>query len=81
MFAIIFSSGSLEILISIILSVLSIFITSATDFLAISKSLAKTKKYQKLSKKYPTMIWTIESDDDTSCDDFIYICNIRPKKN
>ena len=51
------------------------------DFLAISKSLAKTKKYQKLSKKYPTMIWTIESDDDTSCDDFIYICNIKPKKN
>ena len=51
------------------------------DFLAISKSLAKTKKYQKLSHKYPTMIWTIESDDDTSCDDYIYICNISPKKN
>lgn len=46
------------------------------DFIAIHKSLIHKKKYQKLSKKYPIMLWTIKDYKDVDEeDDYIYICN------
>ena len=52
---------------------------SKTDFLSISKKLLKTKKFTKLSKKYPTLIWTIKDDKEIDDDsNLIYICNNLP---
>lgn len=46
------------------------------DFIAIHRSLVSLKKYQKLAKKYPIMIWTIKDQQDVDLDsDYIYICN------
>lgn len=46
------------------------------DFIAIHKSLVHKKKYQKLAKKYPIMLWTIKDYKDVDEeDDYIYICN------
>ena len=50
------------------------------DFIAISKQLLKTKKFRKLSKKYPTMIWTITEQKEITDKDYIYICNNLPFK-
>lgn len=50
---------------------------SKTDFLSISKKLLKTKKFTELSKKYPTLIWTIKDDKEIDDDsNLIYICNL-----
>lgn len=51
------------------------------NFLAISKSLAKTRRFKKLRKKYPIYIWTIKSS--TEIDKYKdygehYICNNLP---
>lgn len=53
---------------------------SKADFLALSKSLLKTKKFQKLSKKYPTMLWTIKNEKEITDKDYTYICNNLPFK-
>lgn len=50
------------------------------DFLAISKKLLKTKKFQKLSKKYPILVWTIKDNKEIKNDKLIYICNNLPFK-
>lgn len=50
------------------------------DFIAISKQLLKTKKFRKLSKKYPTMIWTITEQKEITDKDYTYICNNLPFK-
>ena len=51
------------------------------NFLAISKGLAKTKRFIKLRKKYPIYIWTFKSLDEIeeykNCGNN-YICNILP---
>ena len=55
------------------------------NFIAISKKLLQKKKFQKLSKIYPTMIWTINSQEEINKinnSNYIYICNNLPyKKN
>lgn len=51
------------------------------DFISISKKLLKTKKFNKLSKDYPTLIWTIKKQDEIKNDNnLIYICNNLPYK-
>jgi glycerophosphoryl diester phosphodiesterase len=54
---------------------------SKTDFLSISKKLLKNKKFSKLTKFYPTLLWTIKKDEEVNYnDEFIYICNNLPFK-
>ena len=50
------------------------------DFIAISKKLLETKKFQKLAKKYPTMIWTIKNKKEMTDNNYTYICNNLPFK-
>ena len=45
------------------------------DFLAISKKLLKTKKFNSLEKKYPVLVWTITDKGELEKDNKIYICN------
>ena len=52
-----------------------------TDFLAIHKKLLELKKYQKLSKKYPIFLWTIQDTNEIQSPDFIYVGNYYKKKN
>ena len=51
------------------------------DFLAISKGLAKTRRFKKLRKKYPIYIWTINGINEIkrykNYGDH-YICNNLP---
>ena len=54
---------------------------SKTDFLSISKKLLKNKKFKSLVKTYPTLLWTIKSDEEIEKNpNFIYICNNLPFK-
>lgn len=60
-----------------------VLLYSRPNFLAISKELAKTKRFKKLRKKYPIYIWTIKSLDEV--DKYKkygehYICNNLPYK-
>lgn len=51
------------------------------DFLAISKGLAKTKRFKKLRKRYPIYIWTFNSLEETKKYKNYgehYICNYLP---
>ena len=48
---------------------------SKCDFLSISKHLLKKKKFKKLSKIYPTQIWTIKEKNEILNDEYVYICN------
>ena len=48
---------------------------SKCDFLSISKNLLKNNKFIKLSKKYPTQIWTIKDKKELTNDNYTYICN------
>ena len=48
---------------------------SKCDFLSISKKLLKKNKFIKLSKKYPTQIWTIKNKQELVNDNYTYICN------
>ena len=48
---------------------------SKCDFLSISKKLLKKNKFIKLSKKYPTQIWTIKDKQELVNDNYTYICN------
>lgn len=50
------------------------------DFIAISKRLLNTNKFKRLSKKYPTMIWTIKDKKEITDKDYTYICNNLPFK-
>lgn len=54
------------------------------DFISISKGLYKTKKFQKISNKIPTLVWTIKNYSEIS--DFQknilgFVCNNLPLKN
>ena len=52
---------------------------SKTDFLSISKKLLKDKKFYKLSKEYPTLIWTVKNDKEMDDNpNLVYICNNLP---
>lgn len=51
------------------------------DFLAISKTLLDNKKFRKLSKSIPTLIWTIEDKKEIIDNNLIYICNNLPYIN
>ena len=51
---------------------------SKADFLSISKKLLKTKKFQKLKKKYQLLIWTIKDKNEIKDENIIYICNKLP---
>ena len=54
---------------------------SKTDFLSISKKLLKNEKIRNLTKSYPTLLWTIKSDEEIQKNpNFIYICNNLPFK-
>ena len=54
---------------------------SKTDFLSISKKLLKNKKFKSFTKDYPTLLWTIKSDEEiTKNPNYIYICNNLPFK-
>ncbi len=48
---------------------------SKCDFISISKNLLKNNKFIKLSKKYPTQIWTIKDKKELVDDNYTYICN------
>lgn len=49
------------------------------DFLAISKKLLEKKRFKELSKKIPTLIWTIKKESEIdSNSNLIYICNNLP---
>lgn len=49
------------------------------DFLAISKKLLEKKRFKELSKKMPTLIWTIKKESEIdSNSNLIYICNNLP---
>ena len=48
---------------------------SKADYLAIHKKLLKTKKFQKLSLKYPIMVWTIKKKEEIPKEPFIAVCN------
>ena len=48
---------------------------SKADYLAIHKKLLKTKKFQKLSQKYPIMVWTIKQKEEIPEEPFIAVCN------
>ena len=52
-----------------------IFLYTKPDFLAIHKSLLETKKFQKLKKKYPLLVWTIKKKDQISREEYVLICN------
>lgn len=58
---------------------------SNPNFIAISKDLLKNPKIIHLTKKYPTMIWTINNQEEIekiNNSNFAYICNNLPyKKN
>ena len=51
---------------------------SKADFISISKKLLNTKKYKKLSLRYPTLIWTIKEKEEIKNNKIIYICNNLP---
>lgn len=48
------------------------------DFIAIATKLLNKKKFKKLSKKIPTLIWTIEDKNEILDNELIYICNNLP---
>lgn len=48
---------------------------SKCNFISISKKLLKKNKFIKLSKKYPTQIWTIKDKQELVNDNYTYICN------
>lgn len=48
------------------------------DFLAIDKKLLKKKKFKELAKTIPTLVWTINSKNEISNENLIYICNNLP---
>lgn len=48
------------------------------DFIAISTKLLNKKKFRKLSKTIPTLIWTIEDKNEIINNELIYICNNLP---
>lgn len=50
------------------------------DFIAMPKKLLTIKKFKKLSKKYPTMIWTITNKKEITDKEYTYICNNLPFK-
>ena len=52
-----------------------IFLYTKPDFLAIHKSLLETKKFQKLKKKYPLLVWTVKKKDQISNEEYVLICN------
>ena len=64
-----------EKILNIILPSICMIKYSKADFLAINKKLLKTKKFQKLSKKYPLLLWTIKDKNEIVNDEHIYICN------
>lgn len=51
------------------------------DFIAICTNLLNKKKFQKLSRKIPTLIWTIEDKNEILDNELIYICNNLPFRN
>ena len=48
------------------------------DFIAISKHLLKKKKFQNLTNKMTTLIWTVTSKSEITDSNLIYICNNLP---
>ena len=48
---------------------------SKCDFLSISKKLLNKNKFIKLSKNYPTQIWTIKDKNELVSEQYTYICN------
>lgn len=48
---------------------------SKADFISVHKSLIKSRKIQKLRKKMPVLVWTIQKNDTITDEDYIYICN------
>ena len=48
---------------------------SKCDFISISKVLLKRNKFKKLSKVYPTQLWTIKDKSEIVSDEYIYVCN------
>lgn len=48
------------------------------DFIAISKSLLKKKKFQNLITKMPVLVWTITGKEEITDQNLIYICNNLP---
>jgi glycerophosphoryl diester phosphodiesterase len=52
---------------------------SKCDFIAINKKLLKNKKIINLIPKYPTLIWTIKSNNEIDYNsNYTYICNNLP---
>lgn len=60
---------------NLILPTKSIIKYSKCNFISISKKLLKKNKFIKLSKKYPTQIWTIKDKQELVNDNYTYICN------
>lgn len=48
------------------------------NFIAISKHLLKKKKFQNLTNKMTTLIWTVTSKSEITDSNLIYICNNLP---
>ena len=48
---------------------------SKCDFISISKKLLDKDKFKKLSKIYPTQIWTIKDKNEIKNEEYTYICN------
>ena len=48
---------------------------SKCDFISISKKLLDKDKFKKLSKIYPTQIWTIKNKNEIKNEEYTYICN------
>ena len=51
------------------------------NFIAINKKLLNNKRFKKISKRIPTLVWTVkEKDEIDDNSNFIYICNNLPYK-
>ena len=48
---------------------------SKCDFISINKNLLNKNKFIKLSKIYPTQVWTITDKNEVINDEYTYICN------
>ena len=51
---------------------------SKAEFLSIHKKLMKTKKFQKLKRKYPISVWTVKTKEEMKDSSIQYICNCLP---